>query len=231
MTEAQKVDIQNKCPYSDDCELNCAHCIEFTALTKLLEFSDIPKKYWYNREALKLFISEDSKDHKSFEILQNIQDNIVDFVSDGEQLYLCSNKVGNGKTTWAIKLMIAYFDEKSYWIPESPRGMFVNVSDYLFRSKDFNNSLPKGYRENMKNCELLILDDIAISGLTDYDFMNLYGIIERRTLGGLSTIFTGNETDPEVLEDILGPRLTSRIWSSSKQIKFIEDGKRGEYNI
>lgn len=231
MTEFEKAEKRWRCPYNEGCELECNRCIKFAALTKMLELSDIPKKYWYNREAVKMFMSKDAVDRKMFEALQSIQENIVDFVRSGEQLYICSNKAGNGKTTWAIKLMLAYFDAKSFMIPESTRGMFVNVSDYLYQAKDFSNPLPVNYRNDMKECELLILDDIAIAGLTDYDFMNLYGVIERRNLAGLATIFTGNITDPDMLEDILGERLTSRIWNSSTQIEFKGTDKRGEYTI
>ena len=215
-----------KCYYKDDCENDCKKCIRFAGIQRLLRMSNIPENCW-NRESLELYMPKDCKDRKAFEELKQIQENIVRFVKCGEQLYICSNLPGNGKTTWAIKLLIAYLDEKSYWLSDKPRGMFVNVSDYLYKSKDFGNLLPKDFRNNMIECDLLVLDDIAISGLTDYDFMNLYGIIEMRELARKSTIFTGNCIDAELMENIIGERLTSRIWNGSKLIRFVEEDARG----
>ncbi len=215
-----------KCYYKDDCKNECRKCIRFAGIQRLLRMSNIPEKCW-NRECLDLYMSKDCKDRKAFEELALIQKNIVNFVNCGEQLYICSSLPGNGKTTWALKLLIAYPDEKSYWLAEKPRGMFVNVSDYLYKSKDFGNQLPVGFRDSMIDCELLVLDDIAITGLTDFDYLNLYGVIEMRELGRKATIFTGNCVDANAMELVLGERLTSRIWNGSTLVKFVEDDARG----
>lgn len=216
---------RQKCRYNEECSEDCKGCIRQAGISRLLKFSGLPEYQW-KREHMQLYMPKDSKDRKVYEMLKDIQDNIVEFVNGGRQLYICSSRVGNGKTTWAIKLLLAYLDEKSYWLADKPRGMFVNVCDYLYKSKDFTNPMQQGYRENMKDCDLLVLDDIAIAGLTDFDYINFYGILEHRAVAHKSTIFTGNCTDPEIMEDILGQRLTSRIWNKSLLIEFLDSDRR-----
>jgi DNA replication protein DnaC len=216
---------RENCRYNEYCNEDCAGCLRPAGILRLLKFSKLPEAQWNPDDNL-LDMPKDAQDRKAYEKLNEIKTDIEEFVEDGGQLYICSSQVGNGKTTWAIKLLVAYLDRKSFWLSDKPRGIFINVSDYLYRAKDYSSPLEKGYRDSLIDCDLLVLDDIAIAGLTDHDFMNLYGIIEMRLIAKKSTIFTGNCVDPEIMEDILGTRLTSRIWNTSQRIEFCGDDRR-----
>ncbi len=50
-------------------------------------------------------------DIPSFDRLKTIKDNILPFVNDGKSLYISSNNLQTGKTTWSLKILYKYFDE------------------------------------------------------------------------------------------------------------------------
>ena len=45
--------------------------------------------------------------------LQEIKDNIVQFVEESRNLYIISHNLQTGKTTWSLKIMYKFFDEIS----------------------------------------------------------------------------------------------------------------------
>ena len=85
--------------------------------------------------------------------------------------------------------------------------------------KDFNNPLPKSYLENLKNVDLVIWDDIAVSGMSQYDFTQLYTIIDKRILAEKSNIFTSNQPTVEGFAKMMGNRLASRIYYTSEIVE------------
>ena len=68
-------------------------------------------------------------------------------------------------------------------------------------------------------CDLVIFDDIAVSGISQYDYNNLLMFIDNRILNGKNNIFTSNKTSKNSLEDTIGSRLASRIWDTSQIIE------------
>jgi hypothetical protein len=59
-----------------------------------LNNSLIPKRYLRQISLIPAKVDE-----QTFRELNDIRDNIVEFVDKGENLLICSNNVGNGKTT------------------------------------------------------------------------------------------------------------------------------------
>ena len=49
-------------------------------------------------------------DSKSYSNLANIKDKIDLFVKQHQNLLISSNTVGNGKTTWACKILLSYIN-------------------------------------------------------------------------------------------------------------------------
>jgi DNA replication protein DnaC len=107
------------------------------------------------------------------------------------------------------------------------KGMFVSVPDLLLKMKDFNNPLSNEYKENLKSCDLLILDDIAVTGLSQYDYLQLFTLIDGRMLSGKSIIFTSNNISLKDLEASVGERLASRVWKNSTRIELRGGDMRG----
>lgn len=167
-------------------------------------------------------------DKAAFTQLANIRKNIVDFVNEGKNLYICGNELGNGKTSWAIKMLQTYFHytaEGSLW---TIRGMFVQTADLLLELKDFNNVRSTHYDiETLCNVDLLILDDVVVSGLSQYDYTQLFTLIDKRMLSEKSIIYTSNITSKEDLSNIIGDRLSSRVWNNSEIVELRGGDMRG----
>lgn len=146
----------------------------------------------------------------------------------GNNLYIASTITGNGKTSWAIKMMLTYFH---YVWPGNgfrPRAVFVHIPTFLLKCKDFSNKDEEF--EKLKNLitsvDLVVWDDIASSGISAYDYTNLLMYIDGRVSNGLSNIYTGNITDRDLLAKALGGKLTSRIWSADTEIVILSGGDR-----
>ena len=200
------------CWYKNVCQNKCIDsCIRYMEMDFLLYHSQIPKK-----QQFPISLVPENKDYDNFVYLADIKDDIVNFVNNGENLYITSNYTGNGKTSWAIKMLLKYFD--SVWSGNGfrIRGVFIHVPTFLNKLKsDIKN--PDLEFESLVSClvdvDLVIWDDIASTGLSQYDHSQLLTYIDQRVLSGKSNIFTGNIPDKEGLEKAVGARLTSRILS------------------
>jgi DNA replication protein DnaC len=189
-------------------------------MNRLLELSNLPAKY---QTPVKI-ISVD-EDRPSYIELAKIKDNIEDFINKGKNLYICSSTCGNAKTSWAVKLMIKYFDRMWPNSYDVTRGLYVHVPTLLLDIKNFGN-IPN-YVSRINEADVVIWDDIAFSKLTEYEHEQLLQFIDNRMASGLSNIYTSNITDANELANYVGNRLSSRIYSSSKVIEF----KAGDWRV
>jgi DNA replication protein DnaC len=194
-------------------------------MLSLCEQSNIPKAKWEKP----IRLSADGIDIPAFKRLREIQLNINDFVRNANSLYLYSENVGNGKTSWSIKLMMSYFN--SVWAGNAfrCRGLFINVSDFLSKNKQIISSYDPEFdamRAKLKTVDLVVWDDIATSNLSEYDHQMLYTYINERCVSGKSNIFTGNLSESSLVKSV-GVRLSSRIWNASEVICLREQDKRG----
>lgn len=215
------------CWYKSVCNYkDCSNgCIRYIEMKYLIDNSNLPKKRC-NPERLALYPQE--CDHTAFTILQGIKDNIVQFVEEGQNLYIASHYTGNGKTTWAIKLMLKYFDE--IWAGNGlrVRGVFVNVPTLLNKIKaNISEKDPKvdELLYNLTTADLVIWDDIGSDALSQYDHAQLLSYIDQRVVDEKANIFTGNTLDAEMTKAV-GERLKSRIWNNSKVIIFYGEDRR-----
>lgn len=213
-------ELNSKCWYKDVCQhKKCSGCVRYSEMLYLMQNSCVPENKW---RPIDLYAGT-GNDCKMFERLANIKLNIVDFVDTGSNLYIASKHTGNGKTSWALKLLFRYFDQ--IWAGNGfrTRGIFVHVPTLLLRLKNFKNPLDKIYLHNLENCDLVIWDDIASTELSNYDYSQLLMYLDSRILAERSNIFTGNIVDEAELKEILGERLASRIFNMSQIVVF--DGK------
>jgi len=192
----------------------------------LLESSNIPKSKWYPQ------VLVPGADLNQFRQLKDIKTDIETWVKEGQNLYLYSSNFGNGKTSWAIKLMLAYFNE--IWAGNGfrRRGIFLSVPEFLDRNRAVINNRDSEFitlREDLITCDVVIWDDITSTKLTDFNYSMLLNYIDARMLANKSNIFTGN-TEYELMAEYLGGRLASRIWNTSEVIQFSDNDKRGLRN-
>ncbi len=206
-----------ECWYKDTCKDDCDTCAVFFQMKYQMEHSGLPKA---KQKPIALYLTEDnSGDKKAFNRLAEIRKDIVNFVEQGNNLYICSNRTGNGKTSWAIKMLHTYFHYTAIGNYDNLKGMFVSTAELLLQLKDFNNPLPKSYIENLKNVDLVVWDDIALTNMSAYDYAQFYSIIDRRILAEKSNIFTTNCTDVKKLAELIGAKTASRIYYTSEVIE------------
>lgn len=207
--------LNQKCWYKEVCLYRkCSGCIRFTEMNYLMQHSGIPDA---KQKPIDLVPMTDA-DKKTFSTLNKIKNNIVDFVDNGSNLYIASKSTGNGKTSWSIKLVLKFFD--SIWAGNGlrVRALFIHVPTFLIKLKDFKNPIDAEYKHNIENCDLVVWDDIASTELSNYDYSQLLTYLDARVLAEKSNIFTGNITDKNQLNKMLGERLASRIFSTSQVI-------------
>ena len=167
--------ILTDCIYKEVCTAECSDCCQrYLEMTYLIAESGIymPEQY------LKSLYAPDC-DYEQYLKLAEIKDDIVNFVKSGRNLYIASENTGNGKTTWAVKLMLKYFDEVWAGNGFRTRGLFVHVPTFLAQAKNFNHPLLEEYKNNLMYSDLVIWDDIGCTELSNYDISVLLIYLEQ----------------------------------------------------
>lgn len=200
--------------YSDNCQ---KLCVRYAEMKYLMEHSNLPVS---KRQPQQLCVQK--VDFIAYTRLNTIKSEIVDFVEQGKNLYITSSNPGNGKTSWAIKLMLRYYDQ--IWLGNGfrARAIFIHVPSFLMQCKDFNNPSREFERlkEQLAEVDLVVWDDIASTNLTPYDYANLLTTVESRVMNGKANIITGNYPNREEIENHIGAKLASRLFGSN--CEFIE---------
>lgn len=212
-------------------------CISFYEMKHLLEKSGIPQNLFGSIE-----LQPDVSDINAFIQLKNIKDDIKNFVLNGNSLYIWSHNSGNGKTSWAIKLLKSYFHSIHFGNGLKPRGFFIHTPSYLLDCKSrFTDNNSFEYRmvqitdennhdlltmTNLLNIDVIVWDEIGVNKFSQYDYMNLLSVIDQRCLRGKCNIFTSNYSLDE-LQTMMGDRLISRVNKNSIVVELIGQDKRG----
>ena len=226
--EVALVDLSSKerradCWYKDVCnaDVDCNMCIRFEEMSYLMENSNLPKN---KQKPIPLDAPE--CDIEAFRRLNDIKSDIVDFVDCGSNLYIASKNTGNGKTTWAIKLMLRYFNEIWAGNGFNVRALFIHVPTFLLKCKDFKTTDAEfeKLKKQLFEVDLVVWDDIASTSITGYDYSQLLVYIDNRLLSEKSNIYTGNCDSREMLDEKLGNKLSSRIWNSQTEIITFKGG-------
>lgn len=181
------------------------------------------------RKHLNLRIDEDGSDRDAFLKLKQIENNIEEFIKNGNNLYLHSINTGCGKTSWALRCIQAYFNKIWHKSDLTCKALFINVPRFLLALKD-NISHQSDYiehiKENVLKCDLVVWDEIGVKSLTEYEHENLLNLINARLDFNKSNIYTSN-LSPEELKEKIGDRLYSRVIHSSIEFGFFGSDKRG----
>jgi len=213
---------RNNCLYKDICrdfntENCCSVCERYIVMSFLLHHSQIP----VNHRVRKL-LHEPPQDQVAFANLYNIRDNIVRFVEGSNNLYIFSHNRHNGKTSWAVGLMLKYFNEIWHKSGFTIRGVYVSVPMFLMKCKNVMSNPDiefEQFKETLRTADLVIWDDIACTKLSQYDSGVLYAYISERMVNGKSNIYVGN-MGKEQMYDCLGSTLASCICTNLYPVKF-----------
>lgn len=204
----------------EECEKSCPKYIE---MRYLMDSSNIPRN---KQKPIVLMPSQ--CDVPAFDRLAKIKNNIVEFVEQGRNLYITSSTVGNGKTSWSLKLLMKYFEEVWEGNGLEPRGLIIHVPTFLLKCKDFraDDEDFTNLKKLALSVDLVVWDDIGGVTMSNYDYSQLLAYLDAREFGGLSNIFTGNITSRSDLEQALGAKITSRIWNSKTEVIEFFGGER-----
>ena len=215
------------CWYNRICTEQCSeNCIRYKLMYSLFKQSNLPEALWDYKS-----LTCNDKDYQAFKELQAKSDAILNFIEAGNNLYIYSENCGNGKTTWAIRLMYSYFDKIWHKSCFDCKALFVSVPKFLYNCKRSISQDVKGFEELcnlISEVDLVIWDDIGEMKASDYEHQILFQYIDDRINSKKSNIYTSNK-NKEQLEDVLGVRLASRIYNCSECIEFVEEDKRGKY--
>lgn len=218
------------------------NCYPYILLSNILNATNVPKKY---RECSLSNLPIEGDNPKAYKLTTNFihgKNGIVKNVNNGYGFFFVgqpsnTNKfgTGTGKTTAAITILNHYTIEvvRAYLrhevtLEDNP-SLFYNMAEFqsLYNSQFRGTQEEQAkathkynrVRELMMKTNLLVMDDIAIRGLTEAFENELYTIINHRAIECLSTIFTSN-LGTEDLKPILGERIVSRILGMTMTIIF-----------
>ena len=220
--------MNNKCWYKDVCD-RCdsdycnRDCIRYYKMKYLLDASLLPASEQY---IIKLVADED--DRNAYLELKSIQTDIEKVVEEGRNVLIYSKIPGNGKTSWAKKLMFTYFDAIWHKCDMEPKALFINVPrmfNELRSNIDKKSEYITSIKDNVLKADLVVWDEIGVKELTNFEHDNLLSFVDQRILSNKSNIFTSNLSEDELLP-VLGDRLYSRIVNTSKVIQFKGRDKR-----
>ena len=173
---------------------------------------------------------DDNKcDIENFRYLKSVQQSIEKFVESGDSLYIHSPICGNGKTSWAVKLMKEYMFKIWHKSDVKCKTLFIHVPTYLLALKD-NISEKSDYvkyvKSNIFDADLVVFDEVATGAFTKFESENILSIINTRIENNKSNIYTSNLNNNELLEKV-GERLYSRIVNCSQDVLLVGKDKRG----
>lgn len=221
----------NECVYSEECKKPNADkpaCLMLARYNRVYRGAKIPKLY-QNRTIDD--ISLDDVGGNKAEMIQKYSTITVRAVGMGKSLYFYSEPTegnplgtGTGKTTIACALMNNYIRDY-VWETVKDGQSIDKLPAYFLNCSTLQNSYNKMFRVDsasteyysMKqyamDCNLLILDDIAIRGCSEGFMCELYDIIEHRVSNNKTTFYTSN-VDLDQLSVLLDQRIASRICGS-----------------
>ena len=216
------------CPYKQKCngrDCDKDFCMRKYRLDCLYDNSLLTLT---QRQVGKLFTDEDGTDYLEFQKLAGIEQRIDEFVNTGANLYIHSYNCGNGKTSWAIRLMTSYFSKIWYKSNFSCQALFISVPRYLLALKESisgKNEYADFINKYVLDADLIVWDDIATKVGTEFELNHLLNMINTRMDSGKSNIFTSNLGSKE-LANSLGERLASRICNKSIDVELHGSDKR-----
>lgn len=225
-------DVPNEdCWFKDICkvrnEASCSgiYCPINNKMNFLIRASLLSNK---DKFPVRLIPDADGTDKDEFIQLKNIQSNIKQFVQEGKNLFIYSKITGNGKSSWAKKLLLSWFKSIVYETDYVCRGLYITVTSFFNALRD-NISDKSEFIKELKlvipKADLIIWDEIGIKTLTPWEHDILFDLINERTNCGLANIFTSNMS-PEEIKERLGDRLYSRIVQLSTLIELRGKDKR-----
>lgn len=196
-------------------------CRAYMFIEAVYEGSNIPKIYRYDKPLI-----PSKKDLDSFKLLKGFMDGIVQEVAEGNNLFIFSKGTGNGKTSWATKIVNNYIRKNLFKRVEN-LVYFINTPQLLEDMRlGYNDGQYELLISKIKEADIVIFDDIGAEKSTEWVRERLYTIINFRVSEGKTTIYTSNLSIDELALN-LGQRVASRLMANTLSINLVGADKRG----
>lgn len=184
---------------------------------KQMEFADKIKRYrsvGFPEEDMKnwTFSNDDRADEKLSNAMRNYAENFDKYKAEGKGLLLYGD-TGSGKTFSACCIANALID----------KGVPVLVTQFT-RIRNELWGMSEGrqeYLDNLNKFSLLVIDDLAAEGKTEYMGELIYNVIDSRERAKLPIIITTNLTKEELERpaDMTYKRIFSRLFGNCIPVK------------
>lgn len=201
-------------------------CLGYVQLKNIYALSNMPKRYQYD-----IPLVNPGPDREAYLQLQAFRENVVENVQKGRGLFIYSRHKGNGKTTWACKVLNQYFRHVALTNNMRCRGLFINVPQFLRDLRDSFSTPSERMEElqyNIRHADIVVWDDIGTETPTNWVRETLYTFINHREANGLSQIFTSNLSLEELVDErYLGERIVDRIRGQCHLVEFVNPSRRG----
>jgi len=106
------------------------------------------------------------------------------------------------------KSFLASAIAKHHYIWDEIKIRFIDIPDFIFKIKDFNNV--DDFYDDLLESELLILDDLGSEFFTDWTVQNVGYLINKIYSNEISCVITTN-LSPDEIKAKYGDRIWSRI--------------------
>ena len=216
-----------KCFAEHYCKKDRSDCSEvcggYRVLRALYTLSQIPERYKYN-----IPLVPEKQDLPAFNELNGFMKTVVSHVEAGDGLYIWGD-AGNGKTSWACKIMGYYFRKIAFNSGLENEGLYIYLPTFLENLRSYYDTKDPEFEDTLKmvtGCKLLIIDDIGAERMSEWVNERLLSFITERVNNKLSTIYTSN-ISPDALRERVEGRLASRVLGYSQEIHISGSDRRG----
>lgn len=222
----------NKCISADVCmfkdSTGCQYtCYQYHSMQKLLEYSNLPKKYCNFKQ-----LTPSSQDVKEFEWLKYFINDIRYHVENCHGLYLWSPEKGNGKTTMATRILLEYFNAIAMDFDMTrSRGLYINLTTFIEEMKDGFGDADKNaetllLKDRIRRADIVVWDDIGVETPTPFVKQFLYASINYRYSNNLTQIFTSNCSLDDLVLRLGDDRIVDRLYEHCRPIRFHGGSRR-----
>lgn len=218
----------NDCPYRNTCKDKTSNgdcyklCAKFNEIDTLFYNANIPRAYLQP-----MVLYPNKIDLKTYEVLAEVKSNIIECVNQTLNITICSSKRGNGKTSWAIKILQNYLHNVWYEPGGRTRGLYVDVPEYISQLKaefDSKEKDAKMFAKDIDRADLVIFDNIDIQRLSEWEKSLLGQHIRKRVSNGLSNIYIIRTIGGNELKYIIGEDLYYYVMSQSTVLPLYGEG-------
>jgi len=120
---------------------------------------------------------------------------------------------GAGKTYFCAAIA-------NYLFSQNKEPRYIHIRDFLDNCKktfDMPGGNQEEYIRALSSCDILIIDDLGSTMNTEFQKETILSLIDKRYSNNAPTIITTN-FDKKIMEEVLGERITRRVYDESKII-------------